>query len=118
MTYTFDDCCYSDLHKDVYGFRPSGDQYRMWTNMSADEKQTEWDYLCSQLNQVIATEQDEQTACHVDFEQKIAEVMSVGAKTRKQAVQWIYDSLEDKYDYDYADWQLGLKYGTFKAELI
>ena len=44
-TYTFDEDTVSDLHKDAYGFRPSGCWWGNWNTMSDAEKQEEWDQL-------------------------------------------------------------------------
>ena len=44
-TYTYDEDCYSDLYKDVYGFRPRGAVWEHWKNMTPAEKQVQWDYL-------------------------------------------------------------------------
>lgn len=117
MTYTFSNDCYSDLYKDVYGFRPSSDNYRWWVSLSDDEKQVEWNHLCEALEQTVEAEKELERHYHVDFEMKISKLMGSGAATRKQAVQWLYDSIDDPYDYDYADWHFGLKYGTFRSEL-
>lgn len=116
-TYTFCDDTYSDLHKDAYGFRPSSDNYRWWKTLTDDEKQVEWNRLIVALEATVEREKEEEKLAVADFEKKIISIMSVGAKTRQDAVKWLYDSMEDKYDFEYADWQLGLPYGTFKREL-
>lgn len=65
----------------------------------------------------VEREKQHERECHVDFEMKISKLMDSGASTRKQAVQWLYDSIDDPYDYNYADFTFGLKYGTFRSEL-
>jgi hypothetical protein len=44
-TYTFDENILSDLHKDAYGFRPSGDFFREWDLLDNDGKQDLWEQL-------------------------------------------------------------------------
>ena len=46
MEYTFCDNVFSDLHKDVYGFRPRNHPY---DNASDEDKQIIWDNLCAEL---------------------------------------------------------------------
>lgn len=49
MQHTFDESIVSDLHKDAYGFRPSGDWWARWRGMDADSKQIEWEYMCREV---------------------------------------------------------------------
>lgn len=115
--YTFDENLFSDLHKDARGYRPSGDYYTWLKNASDDEKQSEWDGLIREMHRRCEEEDEQERLCLIDFERKISKVMNTGAKSRQMAVQWIYDSLNDPYDYEYADFQFGIPYGTFKKEL-
>lgn len=115
--YTFSRDLFSDLHKDALGYRPSGDYYTWLKTASDDELQEEWDSLIRALEITVKQEKEEEQMAIALFEEKIVQKMSAGAKTRQQAVQGIYDSMEDKWDYDYVDFQLGLPYGTFKKEL-
>ena len=116
-SYTYSDDSFSDLHKDAYGFRPNGEYYSWLKAATPAEKQDEWDGLIAALERTIAREQMEEQAALVDFEARIAQVLETGAKDRQQAVRWLYESLAAPYDYDYADFQMGLPYGTFKKEL-
>lgn len=49
MSYTYNEIEISDLHKDVYGFRPSYDFWREWELSSPDAKQEIWDRLIDAL---------------------------------------------------------------------
>lgn len=40
----------SDLHKDVYGYRPSLDWWSAWHNSSDALKQKTWDHMVSRLS--------------------------------------------------------------------
>ena len=89
--FTFDDNLYSDLYKDVYGFRPRGCA-DAWNKMSDEEKQVEWDHLCKQLEYVMAEEKLREQEAIKSFEGRIVACISVGAKDRKEAIGWIVDS--------------------------
>jgi len=47
--YNYSDELYSDLFKDVNGFRPRGQLWEQWCNKTPADKQKEWNYLCNQL---------------------------------------------------------------------
>ena len=47
--YDFCDDTFSDLHKDVYGFRPRGIIMENWNMMPDEQKQVRWDELCEEL---------------------------------------------------------------------
>ena len=47
--FTYSDELYSDLFKDVNGFRPRGQLWEQWCNKTPAQKQTEWDALVEQL---------------------------------------------------------------------
>jgi hypothetical protein len=52
---TYDESIISDLHKDVYGFRPRQDWWANWKAISEDAKQAIWDYLCDECDaQIVA----------------------------------------------------------------
>ena len=45
----YSDELYSDLFKDVNGFRPRGQLWEQWCNKTPAQKQKEWDALLDQL---------------------------------------------------------------------
>ena len=45
MEFTYSDELFSDLHKDVYGFRPRGVILDNWNILPAEQKQARWDQL-------------------------------------------------------------------------
>jgi hypothetical protein len=47
--FTYSDELYSDLFKDVNGFRPRGQLWEQWCNKTPTQKQKEWDALVKQL---------------------------------------------------------------------
>jgi hypothetical protein len=54
--YTFDMNAFSDLHKDVYGYRPSIDNHPFYSASNA-ERQIIWDNMVDELDHVIACEE-------------------------------------------------------------
>lgn len=113
--YTYDEEIFSDLHKDVYGFRPRGHAF-----YSADpaEKQRIWDDLLVDLdaeNQRFAEQQRQNVA---DFERLVAQNVKHGAVDRKTAIQWLIDAEgDDFYDYGYMEYNYGLPYGFLEKEV-
>ena len=112
MSYTFDTNLYSDLYKDVYGFRPRNTG---WNEMSDDEKQTEWNYLIKQLGIVNEEHKQREQNAIAEYEKRINDCMTLGAKDRNQAISWVLDSLnlsetDLMYGATYVCYTLGLPY--------
>ena len=53
--FTFDTNLFSDLHKDVYGFRPRGHWFYD-ASTTDEQRQEEWDYLCKRLDEQLEEE--------------------------------------------------------------
>ena len=51
--YTYDDNTFSDLHKEVYGFRPKADGWADWTSRTPRQKQELWNALSDELEVVM-----------------------------------------------------------------
>jgi len=109
--YTFDSAVYSDLFKDVYGFRPRGKDVFSWSSKIDSEKQAEWDGLVKAAEKAIDQErQDEEMAAEA-FEAKIENLIASGANNRSTAIRWLMDAHDCGNDSDYLEFQLGLPYG-------
>lgn len=115
MAYTYSDSCYSDLHKDARGCRPSFGNMEYWESLSPAEKQKQWDGLIEEMNARHEAELREEREAIRDFEARIKETMAVGAETREQAIAWmmIAEDLVPGYDFDveHFEWKLGLPFG-------
>ena len=122
-TYTYDERIVSDLHKDAYGFRP-GEGFRIrWAEASEDGKQAIWDDLCETLDRELAREQEAQTMAIEDFEARVSQALSLGAKSRRMAIRWLLDAegLDPSfnglpYALEELEYQLGLPYNYFRDE--
>lgn len=114
-TYTFDSNLGSDLHKDVYGYRPREWFWSQWNAYSDADKQTVWDNLCRQLDEEIEREQQEQTRAIEGFERGVEAAILLGAADRQTAIRWVAEGLGlDSVDYMYGGskvcFELGLPY--------
>lgn len=111
-TYTFSDELISDLYKEANGFRPSVDFFARWDEMSQDQKQEEWDYLCQQSNDRAEEEKRLSQQAVEQFEARILESIQMGAATREDAIRWILqaEGLDKEYDAGYICYCLGLPY--------
>jgi hypothetical protein len=106
---------YSDLYKDVHGFRPRFATEEQWNSI-------EWlDIQCSnlyvELQEVMAFEAILEKENIAKFETRINDIINTGAGDRETAIRWIFDAQEDEYiknDKDYFCFQNGLPYGYFK----
>jgi hypothetical protein len=108
---------YSDLHKDVYGFRPRGENYSRWVNMTPERKQEEWDYLVACLAIELANEKAAEQESIKLFEARVLELIAYGAKDRETAIRWISDAHECNGDDEHLEWHLGIPYGYLSGKI-
>lgn len=109
MTHTFEIDLYSDLHKDVFGFRPR-EHWFYAAETTDDERQLEWDTLTDMLAAIIEDERDEQLRAATRFESEIDRCISLGADNRGAAIRWLKDAA-DVEDDDELEWFYGLRFG-------
>ena len=114
MAFSYCDDTYSDLYKDVYGFRPRG-AYESWLHMSDEEKQAEWEYLCGRLDEVIKEQKEYEAAAVVEFEKLVTKTIEAGAGDRLTALRWIMDASDCNGDWEFLCWHHRLPYGYFKV---
>jgi len=107
-TYNFDINGFSDLHKDVYGFRPSVDHN--FYNVNDAERQIIWDNMVDELDHVIKRCEEREKEAIENFESRINDIIDIGADDRETAIRWILESY-DTYDTPgYICWDLELPY--------
>ena len=106
---------YSDLYKDVYGFRPRYDQ----TGWTEETYRGEIDALIPALEASIAEEKERESAAVVRFEKRIKAYMNRGYN-RKESITWIAECEQayngDSLDADYFCFLVGVPYGYIKTE--
>jgi len=104
---------YSDLHKDVYGFRPRG----YWSPSATEaDIAAEIESLGKQLEVVMDEEAQRQAENAVRAERRIAETIAMGAGDRENAIRWLREA-EMAHDNDELCWCLGVKYGYFDQKV-
>ena len=111
-TFTYSDELFSDLHKDVHGFRPRGHIFYVSTPA---QKQVMWDSLCDQLEVNEENDIKEYVKAEADFEARITKLLSAGAQTPEIAIRWLAESLdndfmEEFYGAEYLEYTLGLRF--------
>lgn len=105
---------FSDLHKDVYGFRPRGHWF--YDEATTDEERAaEWERLCDMLDKQIVEENAAKEKAWADFQARVAELVASGAGDEQTAIRWIVESLEPSeqdlwYGGEWVCWELGLAF--------
>ena len=115
--YTYNDNCYSDIHKDARGSRPSFGNQAYWDELNPAEKQKQWDALVEEMNARHEAEQLEERRSIDRFEYWIRNTIEMGAKNLAQALVWILNAAaaEDPgFDVEHFEWQQGLPFGYLK----
>lgn len=90
--FTYSDNLFSDLFKEVNGFRPRGDILGAWDLASPERKQEIWDGLCAELDDLIDREQREAIEAQREFEGEIAQIIEIGAQDRVTALRWLIEA--------------------------
>jgi len=120
MTYTYSDDCFSDLHKDVYGFRPRGVILDNWNILPPAEKQVRWDQLCKELEENNKFKKEQEVKAVARFENRIQDTISLGASNRVEALRWITGS-ETFYhgqDVEHFVWEQGILFTKYGKQLV
>ena len=120
MTFTYSDDCFSDLHKDVYGFRPRGPLMDNWNAMNANQKQTLWDCLCEELEDNIKAEKAAEVVAIEKFEARIQDVIELGAGNRTNALLWITgtETFYHIQDVEHFVWEQGILFTDYGKQLV
>ena len=118
--YDFCDDSFSDLHKDVYGFRPRGIIMENWNMMPDEQKQVRWDELCEELE---ANEKADRIALRnniASHQNSVQNVIDVGAGDRATAISWMVSEEEfyHSQDVEHYVWNLGILFSDYGRELI
>ena len=120
--YTFDEDIVSDLHKDAYGFRPTGNFWPIWNKSSNREKQVIWDDLLESLDRAVNAEKNYQEMAAINFETRITEIQNLMNNTRWDAIRVIIQAEGEEenvaaYGYEALEYTLGLKFDYIQASL-
>jgi hypothetical protein len=118
--FTYSDDCFSDLHKDVYGFRPRGVLMDDWHDRTPRQKQELWNALCDQLEENTKAEKAAEVVAIEKFEARIQDIIELGASNRVEALRWITGS-ETFYhgqDVEHFVWEQGILFTDYGRELV
>jgi len=116
----FDYDTFSDLHKDVHGFRPSAIFMKNVKRFSDQERDDLWEALCIQLEENTKAEKAHAEADVAKFEARVLDVIDLGAGDRETALQWI-TSQETFYhiqDVEHFVWEQGVLFTDYGKQLV
>ena len=106
--HTFSTYEFSDLYKDVYGFRPSFDH--SFYSSSDNEKQSIWDDLIIDLERNLKEDELWEKRSIREFEGIVAQLIEMGAGDRETAIRWLMQEYSDYDTAGYICWDLDLSY--------
>jgi hypothetical protein len=107
-------CQYWDMYKDAHGIRPRGIDTSSWTEADFIK---EFEYLGNLITQQEEARVEAEHMASVKFEQRVLNLMDMGAEDRATAVRWIHEAEGTGGDDEYLCWTLGLPYSYFRREL-
>ena len=117
MEFTYSDDCFSDLHKDVYGFRPRG--HRFYAECD-EEKQKIWDELCHQLEVNMKHEKIAEEKAVAEFKERIDQAQVWGARDYWDALRWITgcETFYHIQDVEHFVWEQGILFTDYGKQLV
>lgn len=104
----------SDMHKDVYGFRPRHD---MSGCTIADLRQEVAD-LQARIDVLVVEDRERQAQAILDFESRVDQIIATGAGDRETAVRWLLDGCDFPGDSDFLEYQYDLPYGYIQRTAL
>ena len=118
--FTYCDDIISDLYKDVYGVRPREAFYADWNNCTPAEKQKTWDEYCDTIEQQIADQKVREAYCIARFEDRIKDVIGLGAGDRTTALRWIgqQETFYHIQDVEHFVWEQGILFTDYGKALV
>jgi len=120
MEFTYSDDCFSDLHKDVYGFRPRGALLAEWEDRTPRQKQELWNALCDELEENTKAEKAAEVIAIEKFEARIQDVKELGAGNRFNALLWMIgtETFYHIQDVEHFVWEQGFLFTDYGKQLI
>ena len=116
----FDYDIFSDLHKDVHGFRPSAIFMKNVKRFSDQERDDLWEALCIQLEENTKAEKAQEEADVAKFEARIQDVIELGAGNRFNALLWIIgtETFYHIQDVEHFVWEQGILFTDYGKQLV
>ena len=111
----YSDDGFSDLHKDVYGFRPRGIIMDNWNSMAPEQKQARWDDLCKQLDENNLIKQQMEAKALVEFRNNVRQIVRSCDIDWRGAVRFLAEAdgehiEDDEQTFDHFLWNQGIGY--------
>lgn len=113
------DMCFSDFHKDVYGYRPRGDTWEYYANLTAEEFNSTIDSMMVRMDENEKQEKLREEAAVEAFKQSIQKAIEAGAKDEETALRWLTQN-ETFYHGQSVDqwvWEQGILFTSYGTEL-
>ena len=116
----FDYDIFSDLHKDVHGFRPSAIFMKNVKRFSDQERDDLWESLCVQLEENTKAEKAQEEVDIAKFEARIQDVIELGAGNRTNALLWIAgtETFYHIQDVEHFVWEQGVLFTDYGKQLV
>lgn len=120
MEFTYSDDLFSDLHKDVYGFRPHGVIMDNWNILPAEQKQARWDQLCAELESNTLFEKQQEVKAVASFQARVQDVIELGAGNYTNALLWISgtETFYNVQDVEHFVWEQGILFTDYGKQLV
>ena len=103
-------CQYWDMYKDAYGFRPHGIDTSSWTEQDFEK---EFEYLSYAIRREDEARRMAEEGAVRDFENRVGEMVALGAGNRETALRWIMEADQANGDWEFLCYLNGLPYGFF-----
>ena len=120
MTFNYSNDCFSDLYKDVYGFRPRGNAMDNWDLMGPTRKQAYWDELCAELEANTISEKQQAENAVAKFKARVQDVIGLGAGDRTTALRWItgQEKFYHEQSVEHFVWEQGILFTDYGKQLV
>jgi len=120
MTFTYSDDCFSDLFKDVNGFRPRGSLMDDWNDRTPRQKQELWNALCDELETNNKFEKEQEAKAVASFQARVQDVIELGAGNYTNALLWIVgtETFYHIQDVEHFVWEQGILFTDYGKQLV
>lgn len=113
MMFTYSDDLFSDLFKDVNGFRPRGALMDEWNERTPRQKQELWNALCDELEENEKATRKAEAKNLDEFRDNVRKVMRICSCNWVKAVKYLAEADKTEIDrsdqdFDYFLWTQGL----------
>ena len=118
--YTYTTELFSDLHKDVYGYRPRGAAIEEWNSRTPRQKNELFNALCDELEEVTRDEKRQADRNLFEFTGQIMDMIELGAKDRETALRWMTQDHEfhSEQDVSHWVWAHGILFTEYGKQLV